>query len=57
MIYSHGGGEEVSQDSFTISVSDGYYSDTQIVSVDIALIDDETPRVKINDGLRIKVLQ
>lgn len=55
MIYSHKGGEEVSQDSFTITVSDGYYDDTRTVPVDIALLDDETPRIKINDGLSLKV--
>ena len=45
----------MSQDVFTVLVSDGYYEDSKQVPVDIALMDDETPRVKINDGLRLKV--
>lgn len=55
--YTHSGREEISQDSFTVTVSDGYYEDTKQVPVDIALLDDETPRIKINDGLRLKVSQ
>ena len=46
----------MSQDVFTVMVSDGYYEDSKQVPVDIALMDDETPRVKINDGLRLKVM-
>lgn len=38
-----------------MTVTDGFYDDTKQVPVDIALMDDETPRVKINDGLRLKV--
>lgn len=39
-----------------LSVTDGQFEDAKIIPVDIALLDDETPRVKINDGLRIKVI-
>ncbi|XP_067933161.1 extracellular matrix organizing protein FRAS1-like [Watersipora subatra] len=53
--YSHNGKEDVSMDTFLVSVFDGYYEDRKQVPVDIALMDDETPRVKINDGLRLKV--
>ena len=56
LAYKHNGDEEVSQDVFTVMVSDGYYEDSKQVPVDIALMDDETPRVKINDGLRLKVM-
>lgn len=57
LFYSHSGGEEIAHDSFTLAVSDGLFEDTKVIPIDIALIDDETPRLKINDGLRLKVGQ
>ena len=41
-------------DSFTLYVSDGQFEDTKTVSVIIGLVNDETPRVTINRGLRVQ---
>ena len=47
-------GSEVTTDSFTLHLSDGDFEDTKTVSVIIGLVNDETPRVMINRGLRIQ---
>lgn len=53
MLYKHDDGE-TTQDSFTLYLSDGNFSDTKTVSVVVDIMGDETPRVITNRGLRIK---
>ncbi|XP_053388167.1 extracellular matrix organizing protein FRAS1-like isoform X2 [Mercenaria mercenaria] len=52
ILYVHDGGE-VTVDSFSLAVTDGNFTDTHRVPVIIGLINDETPRVTVNRGLRV----
>lgn len=52
ILYVHDGGE-ITVDSFSLTVTDGNFTDTHRVPVIIGLINDETPRVTINRGLRV----
>ena len=47
-------GTEVTTDSFTLHLSDGKFEETKTVSVIIGLVNDETPRVTVNRGLRVQ---
>lgn len=47
-------GTEVTTDSFTLHLTDGDFEDTKTVSVIIGLVNDETPRVSVNRGLRVQ---
>ena len=40
-------------DQFDLQVSDGIHDDRKTVHVVIGLVNDETPRVTINRGLRV----
>ncbi len=53
MVYVHDtpGG---TSDRVRLQVSDGEFSDTKTVNVVIGIVTDETPRVTINTGLRVK---
>jgi hypothetical protein len=53
IIYQHKG-KATYGDRLTITVSDGYFTDTSALEVVIGLVDDETPRLSINRGLRLK---
>ncbi|KAL5018410.1 hypothetical protein ScPMuIL_004132 [Solemya velum] len=53
MVYEHDGGE-ITTDSFTLLLTDGDFNDTKVMSVVIGLVNDETPRVAINRGLRVQ---
>ena len=46
------GTEGLTTDSFTLHLSDGKFEKTKTVSVIIELVNDETPRVTVNRGLR-----
>lgn len=53
IIYSHNGGDDTT-DSLTLHITDGDFNDTQTMRVIIGLVNDETPRVIVNRGLRIQ---
>ncbi|XP_069123568.1 extracellular matrix organizing protein FRAS1-like [Argopecten irradians] len=52
LVYRHGGGE-LPSDSFTLSLTDGKFTDTRTLSVIVGMVNDETPRISINRGLRV----
>ena len=52
MFYAHDG-SEVAMDSFSIHVTDGLFNESRRLSVIIGMVNDETPRVIVNRGLRI----
>jgi hypothetical protein len=53
IVYEHNDDEVVS-DSLLLHVSDGDFEDTRQLNVIVGLVNDETPRVTVNRGLRIK---
>lgn len=54
IVYEHDD-SETSEDSFDIVLTDGKYATERTVIVMIIPIDDETPRMAINDGLEIEI--
>ncbi|KAK3090989.1 hypothetical protein FSP39_016284, partial [Pinctada imbricata] len=52
IVYSHTG-MDVRGDSVRLTVSDGDFEDTNTLNIVIGIINDETPRVTINRGLRV----
>lgn len=52
IVYRHNG-EEVTTDSFSLSLTDGQFTVTKTISVVIGLVNDETPRLVVNHGLRL----
>ncbi|GFO33130.1 extracellular matrix protein fras1-like [Plakobranchus ocellatus] len=53
VLYVHDDGE-TTRDSMTFDLTDGDFSETKTVNVIVGLVGDETPRVTINRGLRVK---
>ncbi|XP_048248290.1 extracellular matrix organizing protein FRAS1-like isoform X2 [Haliotis rufescens] len=53
IVYTHDDTEAMT-DMFTLHLSDGDFNDTKSLNVIIGLINDETPRMTINRGLRIQ---
>uniref|UniRef100_A0A3P9JLJ9 FRAS1 related extracellular matrix 2 n=1 Tax=Oryzias latipes TaxID=8090 RepID=A0A3P9JLJ9_ORYLA len=54
IIYEHDD-SEVSEDSFEVILTDGKYSVQKTAMVMIIPVDDETPRMSINDGLEVNI--
>ena len=52
-MYEHND-DEITTDMLVLHVTDGDFDDTKQLNIIIGLINDETPRVTINRGLRIK---
>lgn len=53
VLYTHNGGI-ITSDSFTLSITDGQFTDSGTLNVVIGMVDDETPRMTINRGLQIQ---
>ena len=53
IVYEHND-DEITTDMLVLHVTDGDFDDTKQLNIIIGLINDETPRVTINRGLRIK---
>ncbi|XP_026184383.1 FRAS1-related extracellular matrix protein 2a isoform X2 [Mastacembelus armatus] len=54
IIYEHDD-SETTEDSFDVILTDGKYSVQKTVMVMIMAVDDETPRMLINDGLEVEI--
>ena len=46
---------ETTEDKFEIKVSDGLHEDSKVISITIIPVDDETPRMTINNGMDIEL--
>nr|XP_054756056.1 extracellular matrix protein 3 [Lytechinus pictus] len=46
---------ETTEDSFTVLLTDGKYEVTKEITITILEVDDETPRLTINDGIDIEI--
>ena len=53
LVYTHDGPEEVNSDQFSLSLTDGQFEAIGVVKVVIGVVNDETPRLRINRGLRV----
>ena len=56
VVYEHDDAE-VTTDVLALSVTDGDFTDSKQLHVIIGLVNDETPRVTVNRGLRVKAGQ
>lgn len=54
IIYEHDD-SETTEDSFDVTLTDGKYSVVKTAMVLIVSVDDETPRMLINDGLEVEI--
>lgn len=54
IIYEHDD-SETTEDSFDVTLTDGKYSVQKTAKVLIVSVDDETPRMLINDGLEVEI--
>lgn len=54
IIYEHDD-SETTEDSFDVTLTDGKYSVQKTAMVLIIAVDDETPRILINDGLEVEI--
>lgn len=54
IVYEHDS-SETTQDSFTLNVTDGFHNITRRIPIKIIPVDDETPRLIINNGLDIDI--
>ncbi|KAK2828336.1 hypothetical protein Q5P01_019370 [Channa striata] len=54
IIYEHDD-SETTEDSFDVTLTDGKYSVEKTAMVTIIPVDDETPRMLINDGLEVEI--
>ncbi|XP_035826399.1 extracellular matrix protein FRAS1 [Aplysia californica] len=55
VFYKHDDGE-TTQDSVTLHLSDGDFSDEKTLQIVVGLVNDETPRMTINRGLRVQAV-
>ena len=53
-MYTHDGQTVVDTDGFSVTLSDGRFNVTSHIEVIIGLVNDETPRMAVNRGLRVK---
>ncbi|XP_042907734.2 extracellular matrix protein 3 [Parasteatoda tepidariorum] len=54
IVYQHDD-SETTKDNFELTVTDGVHNSTKTILVMVIPVDDETPRLAINDGLEIKL--
>ncbi|KAG1699840.1 FRAS1-related extracellular matrix protein 2 [Nymphon striatum] len=54
IVYEHDS-SETTQDSFTLNITDGFHNISQRIPIKVLPVDDETPRLIINNGLNMKI--
>ena len=48
---------ETTEDEFKIKVSDGAHEDSAVIPITIMPVDDETPRMTINNGIDVELME
>ena len=56
IVYEHDD-TETTEDKFAIKVSDGALEDAAIIPITILPVDDETPRLTINNGIDVDIME
>ena len=54
LVVYHHDDTETSGDSLDLRVSDGDHGETKTLNIIVGLVNDETPRVAVNRGLRLR---
>lgn len=54
IVYQHDG-TETTDDKFEISLSDGQHEVNQVIPITVVPVDDETPRMTINNGIDVGI--
>jgi len=56
IVYEHDD-TETTEDKFEIKVSDGVHEDSRVIPITILPVDDETPRMTINNGIDVEIAE